>query len=161
MDQISSGNFFRGKIYDWLKKGILLMWIIFLHFRPEVLRGASCAKTHFVHCLGGSRLVNIRSNATLLQPRVCLLSEIVNRGRSKFCYISVFTWAMVKIHGKDRRKPKLSVNAISSWVSILDSLSADCVNDDSWWFFLGSSGITLICAPVSTKNKYPVFLSRM
>ena len=28
LDQVGSGNFFRGKIYDWLKKGILLMWII-------------------------------------------------------------------------------------------------------------------------------------
>ena len=25
LDQVGSGNFFRGKIYDWLKKGILLM----------------------------------------------------------------------------------------------------------------------------------------
>ena len=64
------------------------MRINFLHSRTEVLRGASCAKTHFIHCLGGSYLVNIRLNATLLQPRVCLLSEILNRERSKFCYIT-------------------------------------------------------------------------
>ena len=70
LDQVGSGNFFRGKIYDWLKKGILLMWINFLHFRPEALRGASHAKTHFIHCLGSSRQANIRSNATLLQPRI-------------------------------------------------------------------------------------------
>ena len=25
LDQVGSGNFFRGKIYDWLKKSILLM----------------------------------------------------------------------------------------------------------------------------------------
>ena len=25
LDQVGSGNFFREKIYDWLKKGILLM----------------------------------------------------------------------------------------------------------------------------------------
>ena len=31
LDQVGCGNFFRGKIYDWLKKGILLMWINFLH----------------------------------------------------------------------------------------------------------------------------------
>ena len=31
LDQVGSGNFFRGKIYDWLKKGILFMWINFLH----------------------------------------------------------------------------------------------------------------------------------
>ena len=71
LDQVGSGNFLRGKIYDWLKKGMLLMWINFLHCRPEALRGASCAKTHFMHCLSSSRQPNIRSNATLLQPRVC------------------------------------------------------------------------------------------
>ena len=71
LDQVGSGKFFRGKIYGWLKKGILLNWIIFFHSRPEALRGASCAKTHFIHCLGGSRQANIRSNATLLQLRVC------------------------------------------------------------------------------------------
>ena len=70
LDQVGSGKFFKGKIYDWLKKGILLMWINFLHSRPEALRGASCAKTHFIHCLGSSRQANIRSNATLFQPRV-------------------------------------------------------------------------------------------
>ena len=61
LDQVGSGIFFRDKIYDWLKKGILLMWINFLPSRPEALRGASCAKTHFIHRLGSS----------LLQPRVC------------------------------------------------------------------------------------------
>ena len=71
LDQVGSGKFFRGKIYDWLKKGILLNWINFLHSSPEALRGASCAKTHFIHCLGSSRQANIRSNATLLQLRVC------------------------------------------------------------------------------------------
>ena len=81
-------NFFRRKIYDWLKKDILLMCINFLYSRPEVLRGVSCAKTHFIYCLGDSRLVNIRSNATLLQSGVCLLSETVNWERSKFCYIT-------------------------------------------------------------------------
>ena len=55
LDQVGSGKFFRGKIYDWLKKGILLNWINFLHSRPEALRGASCAKTHFIHCFGSSR----------------------------------------------------------------------------------------------------------
>ena len=62
-----------------------------MHSRPEVLHGASCTKTHFIHCLGSSRLVNIRSNATLLQPCVCLLSEIVNLERSKFCNITVLS----------------------------------------------------------------------
>ena len=70
LDQVGSGNFFRRKIYDRLKKGILLMWINFLHSRPEVLCGSSRAKTHFIHCLSSSRQINIRSNATLLQPRV-------------------------------------------------------------------------------------------
>ena len=70
LDQVGSGKFLRGKIYDWLKKGILLMWINFLHSRSEALRGASCAKTHFIHYLGGSCQANFRSNATLLQPRV-------------------------------------------------------------------------------------------
>ena len=89
LDQVGSGNFFRGKIYDWLKKGILLMWINFLHSRPEALRGASCAKTHFIHCFGNSRQANIRSNATFLQPCVCFLNDIVNRERSESCYITV------------------------------------------------------------------------
>ena len=70
LDQVSSGNFLRGKIYDWLKNGILLMWINFLHSCPEALRGASCSKTHFIHCLGSSHQANIRSNATLLQLHV-------------------------------------------------------------------------------------------
>ena len=86
LDQVGSENFFRGKIYDWLKKGILLMWINFLHSRREALRGASCTKTHFIYCLGSSRQANIRSNATLLQPRVCFWNETVNRERSKSCY---------------------------------------------------------------------------
>ena len=89
LDQVSSGKFFRGKIYDWLKKGILLNWINFLHSRPEALRGASCAKTHFIHCLGSSDQANIWSNATLLQPRGCFLNEITNRERSESCYITV------------------------------------------------------------------------
>ena len=71
LDQVGSGNFFRGKIYDWLKKGILLMWINFLHSCPEAMHGASCAKTHFIHCLSSSCQANIKSNATLLQPGVC------------------------------------------------------------------------------------------
>ena len=70
LDQVGSGNFLRGKIYDWLKKGILLMWINFLHSHLEALHKASCAKTHFIHCLGSSRQTNIWSNATFLQPRV-------------------------------------------------------------------------------------------
>ena len=37
LDQVGSWNFFRGKIYDWLKKGILFMWVNFLHSRPEAL----------------------------------------------------------------------------------------------------------------------------
>ena len=68
--QVGSGNFFRGKIYDWPKKGILLMWINFLHSCPEALRGASCANTHCI-CFGSSCQANNRWNATLLQPRVC------------------------------------------------------------------------------------------
>ena len=94
LDQVGSGKFFRGKIYDWLKRGILLMWINFLHSRLEALRGASCAKTHFIHCLGSSRQAKFWSNATLLQPRVCFLNEIVNRERSESCYITKFsvTW---------------------------------------------------------------------
>ena len=89
LDQVGSGNFFRKKIYDWLKKGILLMWINFLHSRPEALRRASCTKTHFIHCLGSSRQANIQSNVTLLQPRVCFLNEIVNRERPESCYITI------------------------------------------------------------------------
>ena len=89
LDQVGSGNFFRGEIYNWLKKGILLMWINFLHSLPEVLHGASCAKTHFIHCLGSSCQANIQSNSTLLQPRVCLLSETVSRERSESCYITI------------------------------------------------------------------------
>ena len=89
LDQVGSGKFLRGKIHDWLKKGILLNWINFLHSRPEALHGASCAKTHFIHCLGSSRQANIRSNATLLPPRVCFLNEIANRERSESCYITV------------------------------------------------------------------------
>ena len=58
LDQVGSGKFLRGKIYDWLKKGILLNWINFLHSRPEALHGASCAKTHFIHCFGSSRQAN-------------------------------------------------------------------------------------------------------
>ena len=84
--------FFRGKIYDRLKKGILLNWINSLHSRPEALRGASCAKTHFIHILGGSCQANIRSNVTLLQPRVCFLfyfNEIANLERSESCYITI------------------------------------------------------------------------
>ena len=54
LDQVGSEKFFRGKIYDWLEKGILLMRINFLHSLPEALRGASCAKTHFIHGLGSS-----------------------------------------------------------------------------------------------------------
>ena len=95
LDQVGSGNFFwgGGKIYDWLKKGILLNWINFLHSRPEALRGASYAKMHFIYLFGGSRQANIRSNATLLQPRVCVsffFNEIANRERSESCYITVF-----------------------------------------------------------------------
>ena len=71
MDQVGSGKFFRGKIYDWLNRGILLMRINFLHSRPEALHGASCAKTHFIHCFGSSRQANIQLNASLLQPCVC------------------------------------------------------------------------------------------
>ena len=89
LDQVSSGNYFRGKIYDWLKKGILLMQINFLHSRPEAMHGATCAKTHFIHCLGSSHQANIRLNSTLLQPRVCFLNEIVNRERSDSCYITL------------------------------------------------------------------------
>ena len=93
LDQVGSVKFFRGKIYDWLKKGILLNWIKFLHSRPEALREASCAKTHFIHCLGDSRQANIRSNATLLQPRVCVffvfVNEIAKRERSESCYITM------------------------------------------------------------------------
>ena len=33
LDRVGSGKFFRGKIYDWLKNGILLNWINFLHSR--------------------------------------------------------------------------------------------------------------------------------
>ena len=92
LDQVDSGKFFRAKIYDWLKKGILLNWINFLHSRPEALCEASCAKTHFIHYLGGSGQANIRSNATLLQPCVCVcvffFNEIANRERSESCYIT-------------------------------------------------------------------------
>ena len=97
LDQVGSRNFFTGKIYDWLKKGILLMWINFLHFRLEALRWASCAKTHFIHCLGSSRQANIRSNATLLLPCVCFLNEIANRERSESCYITsiILSFAML------------------------------------------------------------------
>ena len=87
LDQVGSGNFFRGD--DWLKKGILLMWINFLHSCPEALHGASWAKTHFIHCLGSSCQANIWSNATLLQPRVCFLNEIVNPEGSESSYITV------------------------------------------------------------------------
>ena len=89
LDQVGSGKFFRGKIYDWLKKGILFMWINFLHSRPEALRVALCVKTHFIHCLGSSRQANIRSNATLLQPCVCFSNDIVNCERSESYYITV------------------------------------------------------------------------
>ena len=88
LDQVASGKFFKGKIYDWLKKGILLNWINSLHSCPEALLRASCAKTHFIHCLGGSRQANIQSNATLLQPHVCFFNEITNRERSESCYIT-------------------------------------------------------------------------
>ena len=91
LDQVGSGKFFRGKIYDWLNKGILLNWINFLHSRPEALRRASCTKTHFIHCLGSSCQANIQSNAPLLQSHVCFFNEIANRERSESCYITVLT----------------------------------------------------------------------
>ena len=59
-----------------------------MHSRPEALRGASCSKIHFIHCLGSSRQAIIRSNVTLLQPRVCFFNEIVNWERSESCYIT-------------------------------------------------------------------------
>ena len=91
LDQVESGKFFRGKIYDWLKKGILLNWINFLHPHPEALYWASFAKMHFIHCLCGSCQANIWSNVTLLKPHVCFVfNEIANRERSESCYI---TWA--------------------------------------------------------------------
>ena len=89
LDQVGSRNFFRGKIYDWLKKGILLMWINFLHSHPEALHRTSCAKTHFIHCLVSSHQANIQSNATLLQPCVCFFNEIITRERSESLYITV------------------------------------------------------------------------
>ena len=90
LDQVGSGKFFRGKVYDWQKKGILLMRINFLHSRPEAQRGASCTKTHFIHCLGSSRQAYIQSNATYPSPATCMfLNEIVNRERSESCYITL------------------------------------------------------------------------
>ena len=71
------------------------------------------------------------------------------------------TWACMKIHGKDRCKPKLSVNTISPYVSIFFQFATSSVYGAILDFVLGSSGITLICAPVSTQNKYPVFLSQI
>ena len=59
-----------------------------MHSCPEALLGTSCAKTHFIHCLGSRHQANIWSNATLLQPRVCFLNEIVNWERSESCYIT-------------------------------------------------------------------------
>ena len=60
LDQVGSGNFFKGKIYDWLKNGILLMWINFLHSCPDALRRASCAKTHFLVSAAAIRLTSGR-----------------------------------------------------------------------------------------------------
>ena len=82
------GIFFGGEDLQLAEKGILLMWINFLYSRPEALCGASCTKTHFIHCLGSSRQANIQSNATLLQPHVCFFNEIVNQERSESCYIT-------------------------------------------------------------------------
>ena len=101
LDQVGSGRIFRGKIYDWLKKGILLMWINFLHSCPEALHGDSCAKTHFIHCLSSSCQANIWSNATLLQPRVCFLNEIINREGSESCYITIILTGCWKNRNND------------------------------------------------------------
>ena len=71
-------------------KVILVELTITFESRLEQSHGASCAKMHFIHSLGGSRQANIRSNATLLQPRVCVcvFNEIANRERSESCYIT-------------------------------------------------------------------------
>ena len=132
LDQVGSGKFWGGKIYDWLKKGILIMWINFLHSRQEALRRASCPKTHFIHCLGSNRQANIRLNATLLQPRVCFLNEIVNRERSESCYITkslseiksalyLYAWYNPIVYSKCTEDPWFSCYPLN--LSLLHELS--------------------------------------
>ena len=47
------------------------------------------------------------------RDRVAMFAETLKWDKKSAPRIGVFTWAIVKIHGKDRRKPKLSVSAIS------------------------------------------------
>ena len=58
-DQVSSGNFFKGKICDWLKKVILLMWISCVLTRK--LCAEPLAQRHILFMLGITYLFNIMS----------------------------------------------------------------------------------------------------
>ena len=84
LDQVSSGKFFRGNINDWLKKGILLMWINFLHSLMEPLEQR--------HILFIVSVAAIRLTVKCYpSPAMCMfLNEIVNRERSESCYITCF-----------------------------------------------------------------------
>ena len=53
--------------------------------------------------------------------------------------INGFTWACVKIHRKDLRKLKSSVNDISPYVSIFDPFIVYSVYEDNLFFRLGST----------------------
>ena len=71
--------------------------------------------------------------------------------------IGVFTWANVKLHGKNLWKPKLSVNDISLYDSIFNPFVAWSVYEDYLLFHFQSGEMMLICVPLLTRNKYLVF----
>ena len=74
LDQVGSRNFFRGKIYDWLKKGILLMWINFLHSRRK-LGAEPLVQRHilFIVLAAATRLTSGR--ILLFSSHVCMFFE--------------------------------------------------------------------------------------
>ena len=89
---------------------------------------------------------------------IAILTAMLKWDKKSAPRIGAFTWACVKIHRKDLRKPKSVISDISPYVSIFDPFAARSVYEDNLWFRFG---IWWDDTDLCTKNKYPVFLSRM
>ena len=86
LDQVGSGKLGGGEIYDWLKKGILLMSISCIHTRKPCAEPLAQRHILFIVSFAAVRLTSGRIYPS---PATCIfLNEIVNRERSESCYIT-------------------------------------------------------------------------
>lgn len=102
-----------------------------------------------------------KSVVSSVRDRDAMSTLKLKRDKKSATRIGVLTCAIVKSQENDLRKPRFNVNEVSPKVSMRDPFAACKLKLAFLAVMPGLGGMTLTWAPVSTRKRYPEFLSPM